>query len=152
VVHGQRLITDDVFRTQGSRVALSSQKRWFRYHIPIPLAGFYDNGRFIVIGRGFGFTTQPRAGFMTTAYRQRTELGFFVRGLVPNHFPAVVAGQKSISADVKIGRRPGFGLGRSASSGARVNSMMPARNISSPLTDITSLVLSVESTGAYYGI
>ena len=60
------------------------------------------------VAGGFGFTTQPRAGFMTTAYRQRTELGFVARRLVPNRFAAVVAGGKSISADFKIRRRPGF--------------------------------------------
>ena len=63
--------------------ALSSQKRCFRYHIPI-----------------------PRAGFMTTAYRQPTELGVHClwSRFMPNRFAAFVA--NSISMAVLAGRRP----------------------------------------------
>ena len=77
-----------------SLLALSSQKRCFRYHIPIPLAGFYDNGRFIVIW-GFRLYHPATCGFHDNGLpaTNGTRVRCSWPGFAPNHFAAVVAGQ-----------------------------------------------------------
>ena len=73
---------------------LPSQKRCFRYHIPIPRAGFYDNGRFVGI-RGVRLYHPATCGFHDNGLpaTNGTRVRCSWPGFAPNRFAAVVAGK-----------------------------------------------------------
>ena len=96
----------------------------YQYHVRVFMTTAVSLG-----SGGFGFTTQPRAGFMTTAYRQRTELGFVARGLVLRQTVLRPSSPGKIYfGGCRDRTSPGFRLGRSASSCARAKCRENANN------------------------